>query len=120
MNIAAHNGDYSFSSWPEAEAFLRGCAADRPDDIWLSGGTDYPCLAIMVNGSYACVHYFLNDNGDMWQSVGQEEQDVTFIAGGVDTEMPGDAVISFEQAIACAKQFFDSPERPNCIEWREL
>ena len=74
----------------------------------------------MVNGSYACVHYFLNDNGDMWQSVGQEEQDVTFIAGGVDTEMPGDAVISLEQAIACSKQFFDSPERPNCIEWREL
>ena len=120
LNIAASDGDHAFSSWPETETFLRECAANRPDDIWLSGDADYPCLAIMVSGSYACVHYFLNDNGDMWQSVGQEEQDVTFIAGGVDTEMPGDTVIPLEEAIACAKQFFASLERPNCIEWQEL
>ena len=120
LNIAAHDGDHTFLSWPEAEAFLRNCAANKPDELWLSGDTDYPCPAIMVNGQYACVHYFLNDNGDMWQSVGHEEQDVTFIAGGVDTEMPGSTVISTKQAIDCARQFFDSIERPDCIEWFEL
>lgn len=120
LNIASSNGEHTLSSWPETEAFLRECAANRPDDIWLSGDTDYPCLAMMLSGCYACVHYFLNDNGDMWQSVGQEEQDFTFLVNGEQTEMPGDTVISLEQAIACARQFFDSPERPDCIEWQEL
>ena len=120
MNIATRNGDLSFTTWPEIEEFLCNCEKGIPDDLWLSGDSEYPCLAILVNSQYACVHYFLNDNGDMWQSVGNGEQDVIFFAGGVDTEMPADCVISLEQAIACAKQFFHSSDKPDCIEWQEL
>ena len=120
MNIATRNGDLTFSSWPEAEEFLCSCETEVPDDLWLSGDTEYPCLAIMVNGRFACVHYFLNNNGDMWQSVGCEERDITFSVGGEYTEMPANTVVPLEQAIACARQFFHSPAKPDCIEWRAL
>ena len=120
MNIAACDGDLTLSTWPEIENFLLERARTAPDDIWLNGDAEYPCLAILVNGRHACVHYFLNDQGDMWQSVGDGGNDICFLVNGEHTEMPADSVISLEDAIACAKHFFDSPGRPDCIEWREL
>lgn len=85
-----------------------------------NGDTDYPCLAILINGTYACVHYFLNDEGDMWQSVGYGDKDIAFMSNGAKSDMPADSVISLDKAIECAKQFFETPGRPDCIEWREL
>ena len=75
----------------------------------------------MINGAYACVHYFLNEDGDMWQSIGDCEQDILFSTNGEEpAAMPGDCVISLEKAIQCAVSFFYTVQRPACIAWREL
>lgn len=34
--------------------------------------------------------------------------------------MPADSIISFERAIECAKQFYQTKKKPTCIEWRGL
>jgi len=48
-------------------------------------------------------------------------KDVAFrVTGGAPSDMPGNCVISLDEAIACVNQFFDTLQRPDCIEWREL
>lgn len=70
MNVTNCSGDFEFHSWYELENLIKESSTIPFDDIWLNGVTDYPCLAILINGNYACVHYFLNDMGNMWQSGG--------------------------------------------------
>lgn len=120
MIIESHKGEFECHSWTELENFIKESALNPFDDIWIRREHAYPCLAILVNGEFACVHYFLNDNGDMWQSVGSGDEDVTFICGGEESELPADAVISIREAIECAKEFYESPQRPRCTEWRDL
>lgn len=120
MRIASCSGDFECCSWNELDNFIKKSSLNPLDDIWLYGTADYPCLAILLNGKDACVHYFLNDKGDMWQSVGYGDTDVAFLSHGNQLEMPADSVISLDKAIECAKQFYATLEKPNCIEWREL
>lgn len=63
MNIACNNGDFELYSKQDIEKLLRKSSLNPYDDIWISGEKDYPCLAILINGAYACVHYFLNEDG---------------------------------------------------------
>ena len=48
------------------------------------------------------------------------EADILFISNGDKLEMPANAVVSSTTAIECAKQFYETQEKPDCIEWREL
>lgn len=120
MRLSNHTGDFTCHSWKELKNFIEESSSNPFDDIWVSGDRDYPCLSILVHGDFACVHYFLNDNGDMWQSVGYGDKDVQFVSGGEESEMPADSVISIGEAVECAKEFYESLQKPNCIEWREL
>lgn len=115
MNIANCNGDCECHSWYELESLIKKGSLNPFDDIWLNGSANYPCLAILINEKDACVHYFLNDEGDTWQSVGYEDKEVAFISNG-----GADCIISLDKAIECARQFYSTLDRPTCIEWREL
>lgn len=120
MKVAKNDGEYICRTVTELLMTIRNSSQMPYDDIWISREAEYPCLAILLNGNLACVHYFLNENGDMWQSAGVYNQDTEFVAGGVKTEIPANAVIGIEEALACAEQFWFSVERPTCVEWREL
>lgn len=56
------------------ETFIRKSSLNPFDDIWISGTEPYPCLAILINGNETCVSYFPNEDGDMWQAVGEYEE----------------------------------------------
>lgn len=120
MNVATKNGDIECQTEQEIESIIMSSSLNPYDDIWISGKEKYPCLSILMNGNLTCAHYFLNDNGDMWQSVGNHDKDVIFIIGGEKSEMQADTIIPLEKAIEGIKQFWNSHERPTCIEWREL
>ncbi len=120
MKIANCNGDFECNTRKELENFIMKSSLNKFDEIWLSENDDYPCLVILLNGDYACVHYFLNDQGDMWQSVGYGDKDISFVINGDRTDMPADCIISLDKAIECAKQFYDTFDKPSCIEWEEL
>lgn len=120
MRIVNCNGDFECDSWQEVEKLIRRSSLNPLDDIWISKEAEYPCLAILLNGNAACVHYFLNEEGDMWQSVGYGDRDIVFESNGDKSEMPANTVISIEKAIECAKQFYNIQKQPECIEWREL
>ena len=120
MNVSNCNGDFELHSWKDLEKQIRKSSTYPFDDIWISGETEYPCLSILINDQYTCVHYFLNNQGDMWQSIGYGSEDISFESNGEKSDMPADAIISLDLAIECAKQFFETHEKPICIEWRDL
>ncbi|MCX4379033.1 MAG: Imm1 family immunity protein [Lachnospiraceae bacterium] len=116
-------GDLTCSSKEEIIKILtEGAALQRGDEIWISNnGEVYPCLNILVKNKNACVHYF-KDEGEVQQSCGDDfdAEDVVFLAGNEEWAAPGYTIISFNQAIKCMEEFFDTLECPKCIKWDDL
>lgn len=123
MKLSTTNGDIICQSKEEIEKIIKqGADLPKGDEIWISGDDDkYPCLTIQVKGKYACVHYF-EDEDDAVQSVGDEEleEEITFPAGGEEWTAPGYVIIPLKKAIKCMKEFFDTMDCPECIEWDDL
>lgn len=98
MYVANANGSRKCATKRELKILIQNSALNPYDDIWISeteGG--YPCLAILVNGNFTCIHYFFNENGDMWQSVGDCEQEIIFkVTGEAPSTMPGNCVIPLD------------------------
>ena len=90
MNIACCNGDFECNSWEEIEEFIRKSSGNPYDDIWICEEDE----------EYPCLAMLING----------EHVCVHWY----------DDVVSLEEALQCAKQFFDTQEQPDCIEWREL
>lgn len=117
ITVSTVNGDTVFRSKSAVEKIVMNSSND---DIWISTGKKYPCLAILINGKYACIHYFEDENGTAFQSVGDVNKEITFIAGGTKWTAPPEAVVTLDEAIMCAEIFFDTLSRPECIEWTEI
>ena len=121
MHAVSNQGEFDCRSKDEIETIIRQSTQIPYDDIWLSGEYEYPCLTITLNGADACLHYFLNGDGDFWQSVGTCERVVSFVSGnGAPDFTPENAVITLDQAIQCMRLFFDTLQRPDCIAWRSM
>lgn len=120
MKVATNTCVTECSSVMEIEGILYKSSLNPCDDVWISGEKDYPCLAILINGDQARVHFFLNDRGDVWQAVGTGEENVMFFFEGEQLEVPADSVISLERAVECMEEFYATGQRPECMEWREL
>mgnify|MGYP002510243418 CR=1 FL=1 len=104
-----------------AEIIKQGAALPQGDEIWMNSSENmYPCLSVLVKGQYACVHYFENDEGRAWQSCGDFDREVTFLAGCEAWEAPDYVIIPLEKAVDCMEEFWDTLERPKCIQWEAL
>lgn len=94
-------------------------AASAEDDIWITGNSDYPCLALLVNNNDTVLHYFGDERDTGSISVGDSSrygQTVTF----GDIELDGQYAVSRETAAECAKLFIQNGSRPRNIQWAEL
>lgn len=120
MRVSTDKGEFVCQTKQRIDEIIRSSALNPFDDIWISGTSKYPCLAILVNGGYACIHYFQNEKCAGEQSIGHYEADIAFACRGTEFDMPGNAVVSLDEAIACVDFFFDTNQRPDCIKWREL
>lgn len=116
MNVTTQKGDTVLSSKEEIKKLMEA-GKTQPDEIWLSGEEEYPCLVIMIYGDYVYLNYF-EDEGDCLQPCSESDEEVTFKIG--DKEFMPDVVVSFETAVACMEEFYDTGECPECIEWEEL
>lgn len=113
--VSCNSGDYSCASWIEVKNLIMQSQNDKYDDIWISGNDEYPCLSILINQKDTCIHYYLNNDGEMWQSVGNADKNVLFVSNNdMSTliEMSANTIVPLYKAIQCVKQF--------CIEWRKL
>lgn len=117
ITVSTVNGDTVCRSKSEVKKIILN---SLNDDIWINIGKDYPCLAILINGKYACIHYFENENGTAFQSVGDVNKEITFIAGGMEWTAPPESVVTLNDAVICAEFFIDKLNHPECIEWTEI
>ena len=120
MRVAVNNEDIECRCFADLEKMIRNDVKADIDNIWLAGGEEYPCLAILRKENFAVIHYFANGNGLMWQSVGNGDQDISFLSGADAVLMPANSVVSMDDAFACAKAFWSDLKLPECICWREL
>lgn len=117
ITVSTINGTTIYRSKTEVKKIVMN---SLNDDILISIGKDYPCLAILINGKYACIHYFENNNGVIFQSVGDVNKEVTFMAGGTEWTAPPEAVVTLVDAVICAESFINNLSRTEWIEWTEL
>ncbi len=117
INVSTVHGDMVCRSKNEVKKLITG---SLNNDIWISIGKNYPCLAILINGKYACIHYFEDENGTAFQSVGDVNKEITFIAGGTEWTAPLEAVVTLDDAVICAESFINNLSRTEWIEWTEL
>ncbi len=112
-----NNGFFEICSEKEILDFFQNIPNDI-NEMWLSQ-KEYPCMAILIHGEYANVHFFL-DECTMWQSVGNNAADMEFTINGTVQIISKDYIIPLKKAIEGAKFFCLSEEKTNCIEWEEL
>lgn len=118
--VSTDKGDFSFQSTEDVLKFVQ-TAAQENFELWINGEQSYPCIAVCINGKYAAVSYFQNDEGDMWLSYNEENQEkIIFRAGGEEWEPDINAVISLSSTLLCIREFCTTYERPSCIQWQEL
>ena len=118
--ISTNRGDFIFRSADDAIKFVQAVPQEE-SDIWISGEQPYPCISVCINGKYAAVHFFPNDEGGTWLSYNDKNQkEVTFIAGGDEWKPDVNAIISLPEVFSCIKEFLDTYGRPTCIQWQEL
>jgi len=90
-----------------------------------SVSSTFPMLDVMVQGSYAVVHYFAFDGAAGEQATsnvegGPEEVAFPHSALGERIVMPGSVVIDSGTAIACIEQFAQTLSRPTLVGWIDL
>ncbi|MDE6833981.1 MAG: hypothetical protein K2J39_07050 [Ruminococcus sp.] len=117
ITVSTMNGDTIYRSKSEVKKLIMN---SLNDDILISIGQNYPCLAILINGNYACIHYFESENGHIFQSTGDVNKEVTFIAGGTEWTAPPESVVTLVDAVICAESFINNLSRTEWIEWTEL
>ncbi len=119
MLISYDKGDITITDTDEIITLILDLAEKGMNEIWISeDNTSYPALAVLVNGRYACLNYFGNDDGDMYMSRGTENVEVSFNPGGTEWVAPADAVLPINTAIDCIRQFCKNYKLPDCIEWQ--
>ncbi|MCM1507642.1 MAG: Imm1 family immunity protein [Ruminococcus flavefaciens] len=116
MTVSTNNGDKICQRKSEIKRIILN---STDNDIWISENK-YPCLVVLVSGKYACIHWFEDENGKMFQSAEGIGKEVTFIAGGTEWTAPPESVVTIETALKCVDEFCDTLNRPECIEWEEL
>lgn len=93
--------------------------ASIEDDIRITGSSDYPCLALLINNNDAVLHYFSEKSDTGSISVGDSSRYGQTVIFG-DIELDGQYALSRETAAECAKLFIQNGSRPRNIQWAEL
>ena len=121
MYISSNNGNYECYTINEMKVYILKCAENVFDELWISKDkNDYPILVILINDNYACLHFFIDDKGTVFQSVGNGYEDISFKLNNDEIIMPANSIILLDDAIKCAEQFFIDYDKPKCIKWSSL
>ncbi len=118
--ISIGKGNIEFHSVDQALEIIKNAMPDEKE-IWITGEKEYPSMAICINGKYAAITYFQSEDGEMWLSYNEENQNViSFVAGGEEWIPEPNAVIGIKDMLSCVRDFLVSYEKPSCIRWQEL
>lgn len=124
MEIGCKLGLIKYVDDKTLSEIILNCSKEKGDDMWIMENISeltFPQLSILVNGEYACLHYFQKE-GLFFQSFGKTEiENIEFLIDNEPWEAPDYSIISIEKAIKCAQEFIQLPSNlPKTISWNEL
>jgi hypothetical protein len=99
------------------------------NSYWLSHGEEeHPTLSLLVKGDLATLSYFPKEFDAGFRSVGalphlNAGETTTFSISKYpadDVDVLNDAVLPFSVALEAAKDFFNSKDLPQSVEWLRL
>lgn len=121
MYIVSNTGDFECNNIEEFINKLRICLQNE-NEIWCSVHKDeeFPCLAILTGKAGASVTYFSENNDEQFVSIGNENSKgmEQFLGGQYEVERC--QIISCEDAMACAVEFFETQQKTKKIKWEAL
>lgn len=121
MYIVSNNGDFECNSIEEYKHILTRCF-ENENEIWISMHSDeeIPCLSILTGKIGFCINYFSENNEEQYVSIGDQQCEgmEKFLDGQYEVERC--QIISYEDAMECAIEFFETQQRPDNIEWDAL
>ncbi len=122
MIIESNTGDFECNTREQfLEKVLQLLQLEQGDEFWckLSEYEEYPCMSFVSDKGEVVADYFTAEV-DQYASVGDVSREgiVQFLGGQYDVEAC--QIISRDTAVACALEFFDTHEKPKCIQWEEL
>lgn len=110
------------AEWKETKAFLKECChRGRPQEIVLQGVETTQYLKLLYTDKGVCVQFFEDEEKHGFQAFtkGRGKGTVGY-EKGIKTFFPSSALLSFHQAISCAKSFFTTKSLPDKGEWHEI
>jgi Immunity protein Imm1 len=118
-------GRHVVSSPHDLASVLANRDAHDANSFWFSSvDAEYPCLAVMITGQFAVVHWFPAEGNAGHQSLGDDAAtgEVPFIENeqGAAMWLPRSAAVGIELALRCVEQFVVDFERPSAVSWFEL
>ncbi len=123
MYIVSNNGDFECDNIEEFDNKLKLCLTEEQgNEIWCSIHPDeeFPCIAILTGKIGASITYFSENNDEQYVSIGNREAEGMELLLDGQYEVERCQIISYEAAMACAMEFFETQRRPNNIEWDAL
>lgn len=128
MIIRHFGGIESVTSVDELNKILSKRYGNDSNEFWITDDKqDNPCLAILVHKNLANITYFPDDITSLgFQSVGKindlnsNEYSVFYTnTAEEEIEICNDVIITFDEALMAAIEFFYDNKMPCCIEWTE-
>ncbi|MCR4861837.1 MAG: hypothetical protein K5884_04370 [Ruminococcus sp.] len=97
------------------------------NEFWITEDEkENPCLAILINKELANVTYFPDEESLGFQAAGSVDNSdmdefVVFYTNTPDEEIEvsNEFIITYDEAINIAKEFFDKHDMPENVEWIE-
>lgn len=115
------------NSADEIEEILHKQNVNNVNEFWISTETQFPCVGVLTNSSYAYVHFFDEEGSPGFRGLADEdlgldedELPTFYSSNGEIMSVEIECVVSLNKAVEVVREFFETGSMPTCIEWDEL
>ncbi|OUM58561.1 hypothetical protein PIROE2DRAFT_64322 [Piromyces sp. E2] len=127
MIIEHFGGKVEVFNIEEIEKILLIRYGNNVNEFWLTIDKKIPCLAILVNNDKATITYFIKEGHPGFQSLNKntnnDNNKYSVFYTNTPTEeieIDNNNVISIDLVNDVVKEFYNTHQKPTCIEWMEL
>jgi len=127
MIIEHFEGKNECNNIDDIEEILTQRTDKGVNEFIIQGEQEFPYMVVLANHDYAYLHYYREDDAPGFRSIGgninlEKEKDIIFYTNTDKEEVSIEtiSILSFPNAVRAVKQFFETSDMPECIEWDEL
>lgn len=127
MLIEHFTGKKECDNINELKEVLKNRTEKGVNEFIISPNEKFPYMIMGVNGIYACLSYFRNEDDPGFSSVSAnpilDSSGISVFYTNTDNEeieVANYSIVEVEKAVSAVVEFFYTKQLPKCIEWEEL